>query len=133
MLSFGINTRCGFVQNQDSRIVRESARKREQLFLADGKGGAALPDGFVQTLRKALDEIQNINPARRLFHLSIAYPTGSQSNVAADGSGKQERVLQDYSEIAAQVAQPELADIDSIEQYLALLDVIEAQQQIGER
>ena len=49
---FGIDAGSGFVQNQNARIVRQRARKADQLFLSGGEAVAALADRRVESLRQ---------------------------------------------------------------------------------
>ena len=46
---------------------------------------------------------------------------------------KQERILQHDAELAAQVVQIYFANVDAVEQNLAALNVVEAQQQLNDR
>ncbi len=57
----------------------------------------------------------------------------AQPDVVRDGSGEQMRILQHHAEIAAQIFDIEIADIDAADAYAAALDLVESQQQAGER
>ncbi len=58
---FGIYARCGFVQNQNLRIVRQRAGEGDELLLAGGKGRSALADFFVEAVGKCADEIGQVH------------------------------------------------------------------------
>ena len=60
-------------------------------------------------------------------------PRGAQPDVVGDGSGEQMRILQNHAEIAPQLFEIEIANIDSADADAAALHFIEAQQQAGER
>src|SRR5271157_1277884 len=88
MLRLRIDARGGFVEDQDARVVSERAREGEQLFLSHRKRGAALLDGFLETSRQALDEIQQVDLARRVTDLTIGDPAAAQADIARDRSRK---------------------------------------------
>ncbi len=59
-------------------------------------------------------------------------PGGPEANILGDGSGEQMRVLQNHAEIAAQVFDFEIADVDAADANRAALHFVESQQQAGE-
>ena len=67
-----------------------------------------------------------------LGHVLVLNTLGAQANVAADRSGKQERILQYDAEAAAQVGEIHFPDIDAVDAYRAFLHIIETQQQRNE-
>ena len=56
---------------------------------------------------------------------------GAQADVRFERAGEQERILQDDAELAAQILHVQFADVDAVEQDLAALDVVEAQQELN--
>ena len=53
---FGVHARGGFIEDQESRIVRQGAGKADQLALADRKRGAAFGDGRFHALRQGFKQ-----------------------------------------------------------------------------
>src|ERR1700733_2287737 len=54
---FGIDARCGFVEDEEARIVREGTGEIDELALADAERGAALVDGGSDAFGERGDEI----------------------------------------------------------------------------
>ena len=97
-----IDAGSGFVEDQNAGIVRQRARERQQLLLPDGERRAALPDGLIKACRQAFNKVLQVHLLRRRAHLRIRNALGPQADVARDGSGKKERVLQHDAKILAQ-------------------------------
>ena len=53
----------------------------------------------------------------------------AEADVVGDGAGEEERVLQDDSEAAAECVEVLVADVDAVDEDLAVLDVVEAHHQ----
>lgn len=53
----GINTCGSFVQNNDRRILQNTARNRNTLFLTAGKSSAAFSNHGLEPVRQSHDEI----------------------------------------------------------------------------
>src|SRR5208337_1033971 len=118
MFRLGIHARGRFVQDQDSWVMSERSSKGEQLLLTHGKRSAALFDGFLKTSWQTLDEFQEAHLACSFVDLLLVDPIAAQTNIAGDGPRKQEGVLEDDAEIAAQISQPQMADVQAVKQHL---------------
>src|SRR5579862_8887376 len=104
--------------------MRQRSRKTDELLLARGETGATLAHGLLETLRKGLDEIQQINALGGFGKLSVGNSRSAQADVLGDGSGEQVRILQYHSEIAPQLFQIEFANVDSADADVAALHFI---------
>ena len=115
-----------------SRIVRQGAGETHELALADGKSRAALGDQSVQALRQANRESARVRlRAAQIQRPGAVYACGAQADVRFERAGKEKRVLQHDSELAAEILDVELADIGAVEQNLAALDIVEAEQELN--
>ena len=65
LLGRWIQSRGGFVENQDRRVADDRARNRDALPLPAGKRGAALAEHRRITLRQLLDEFVGVREPRR--------------------------------------------------------------------
>ena len=108
--------------------MRECARKADQLSLADGKRRAALGDGRFDAARLRIQIRPEANLAQRTLDARAIDPFGAELYVGFERAGEKEWVLQDDAEEPPQFLQIHFADVDAIDQNLAALDVVEAQQ-----
>ncbi len=69
-----------------------------------------------------------ISSQRLLYHFAVD-AGGAQADVRLDRAGKEERILEDDAEHAAQVLDIDFADVDAVEEDLSALDVVEAEEQ----
>ena len=60
-LGFSVDAGGGFIQDQVSRIVRQSASEADQLFLTGGEPAAALAYGVREAVRQGADEIHQVD------------------------------------------------------------------------
>jgi hypothetical protein len=67
---------------------------------------------------------------RGALDLGVARAPAPVGDVLAHRAVEEEDVLADEPDGAAQVVEPELADVDAVEGDLALLDLVEPQQQL---
>src|SRR5712692_3931150 len=121
-LSFGVHAGGGFVEDQEARVVRQCAREADQLPLADRKCRTALGDGSFYPALQLAHKGAQADFVKRLLDRRAADAFASQADVAFQRAGKQERILQDDSELAAQIVDVVLADVAAIEQDLPALD-----------
>src|SRR5690606_8168321 len=117
------------VENQKSRIVRERARKADQLLLPGGKTIASFPHSMGEPLRERVHELEQIDlPDRRDQALFIDI-LGAQPDILAQGAGEDVGVLQHDAELPPELARVELTNVDASRAYAAALDVVEPEQQ----
>lgn len=104
----------------------DGPRKTEELALAGGEVVAALPHLFVKAVVELRDEPVGVDVAADLHDLVVRDVLLPQNDVAADGAGEEEDVLQHLAEVAAQRGNFNFPDVDAVDQDLALLELIVA-------
>src|SRR5690349_1251229 len=127
-----INRAGRFVEYQHARVEGQRAGKADQLLLPDRQARPPLAQLRVIAFRQAFDEIRCVHFARRVLQLLIAYAGVAEPYVRGDVARKQEDILQDDAEIGAQLFEIQIAYVDAVQQNFAALNVIEAQQQVGD-
>src|ERR1051326_3304965 len=85
----GVDARGRLIQNQETRIVGQRARKADQLLLARRESGAALAHRLRESLRQPLDEIEQIDALGSAGQLFVADVGRAQPYVAGEGGGEQ--------------------------------------------
>ena len=105
--------------------MNDSPCKGEKLALTGGEVVAALTDHFLEPAVKLADEAVRIHIAAGFPDLVIREIV-TQNDIAADGAGEEENVLQHLAEMAAQRGDLDMADVDAVDQDLSLLDVVVA-------
>ncbi len=128
-LRFRVDAGGRFVQNQDFRVVGQGARKGKQLFLPHRKRGAPFSDFGCIAMLQFPDETGCMNRFRRPLHVFIGDVFVSQTYVFCNASRKQKHVLKHDADGTAQLLQVEILYVLSIDQDLALLDIVETAQQ----
>src|SRR5712664_421203 len=131
-LGLGVHAGGGFVEDKGARIVREGAREIDKLALTNGKCGAALVDAGGDAFRERLDEIGKTNFTNRLLDGGAVDAGRAEADVGFDGAGEEEWILENDAEQAAQILKIDFADVDAIEENLAALNIVEAEQQRNE-
>ena len=112
---------------------REGTREADELALADGKSPTALVDRGVYSLRKRSNKWPESDFFQCALDCGAADRFGSELDVGFQRARKEERVLQHDTEQRAQILQGDLADIHTVEQDLAALDIVEAQKKLNDR
>ena len=107
----------------------EGAGKRDELLLSGRKRAAALADFFLKAIGERADEVGEVYVLGGFFYVFVVDPVRAQADVAGDGAGEQERVLQDDAEAAAQIGEVHVLDIDAVDSDGAFLHVVEAHEQ----
>jgi len=123
-LGFGINVGGCFVQNHHAGLVDDRAGKAEQLALTGGEVVAALAHFLIQAVVQLVDEVVSVDIAADLHDLFVRDVILPQDNVAADGAGKEENILQHLSKMAAEGRNFDFADVDAVNQNFALLELV---------
>ena len=129
-LGFGIERGGGLVEQDDRRILDQRARNGHALALAAGKLCPMFADRRVVAAREGHDEIMRIGALGGRDDLVLAGARFSEFDVFADRAAEQKRVLPDIGDVLAQRAARHLGDILLIDDDLAALGVIEAQDQV---
>ena len=102
----------------------DSAGKAEQLALTGGEVVAALAHFLIQAVVQLVDEVVSVDIAADLHDFFVRDVILPQDNVAADGAGKEENILQHLSKMAAEGRNFDFADVDAVNQNFALLELV---------
>ncbi len=121
---FGIDVGSGFVQDHHAGLMDNGTGKAEQLPLTGREVVAPFPDRLVQALFQAVNEVVSIYILAGGHHFFIGNIVFLQKDVAADGAGEEEHILQHLAEMTAQRGDLDLLDVDAVDQDLTLLDVV---------
>src|ERR1700686_3561171 len=132
-LGLGVDTGGGFVQDEEARIVCQSASETDELALADGERRATLVDGSANAFWEGFDEIGETDSTDRLLHGRAVDAGSAESDVRFNGAGEEKRILEDDAEEAAQVLEIDFADVDAIEKNLSTLDIVKPEQKRDQR
>jgi len=125
--------RCGLVQDQDRRVLQEGAGDRHALPLSARQLHAALAHPRGQPVRQARDEFAERRAVQGAVHIRVGNVAPGQADVRLQRVVEQIRVLRDQRDVAAQIVELQLPQIDAAEGDAPLLRVPEAEQQIGHR
>ena len=94
LFRFRINGACRFVENENTRICKHNACKRDQLFLPDGKSCAALSDfGIIAVLLLFYKHIRMDKP-RSFANLLLRSIRSTEGNIVTNRSRKEMRRLE---------------------------------------
>src|SRR6266699_3149072 len=135
-LVFGgaVNRAGRVVQDEDARIGQQGARNGDALPLSAGKGHTALANQRVVTILEAQDEVVRLGIFRCLLNRRLVRPLSqSIGDILPDGAREEEDILLDGRNLRAQRVQAPLAYVDAINQDAALVDVINAIDQLRKR
>src|SRR5260370_29670141 len=113
--------------------MSKSACKIDELALADGKCGAAFVDVAGDTLGKGADEFAEADFVDGALDGSAIDAGGAESNVRFNGAGKKKGILEHDAELAAEILQVDQANVFAVEEDLAALNIVEAEQEGDER
>ena len=129
----GVDRRRGVVEDQHARVGEHRARDGDALTLAARERVAVLADHGLVAVGQRLDEVGGARERGGAPDLvEVRFRVGER-DVLAHGVGEQERVLEHDADRAANVAEVEVAHVDAVEQHAALVDVVEARDQPGDR
>jgi hypothetical protein len=133
-LRLGVERRGRLVENQDRRVLQDGAGDGQALALTAREEHAVFSDQGVVGVRQLFDEFLGVSRFGRLFDVG-ARRAGqiAVGDVVRHGVVEQRRLLGDQRDMAAQVAQRVVLDIDAVDQDLAVFMVVEARNQVGER
>ena len=123
-LRLGVDVGGSLVQDHHAGLMDDGAGKAEQLPLPSGEVVAALTHLFVQPVVQLVDELVGIDVAADLHDLAVGDTLFPQNDVGTDGTREQEHILQHLAEVPAQGGDLDLADVDTVDQDLALLELV---------
>src|SRR5712692_2145902 len=110
-LGFGIHAGGGFVENQEAWIVRQGARKINELALTDGEGGAALIDTRGGAVGEGANEIAEANFVESAFDREVVNARRAEADVGLNRSGEKKRILQDDAKLPTQILEVDGANV----------------------
>src|SRR6185503_16018504 len=127
-------TRGGLVENHQRRILEKHSGDSDALPLTAGELHASLADAGVKALRKALDELHRVGCLRRQANgvftgLTTVGADAGVSDVLANRSAEESRLLRHDADSAPQLGQREVADVDAVEGDSTRRNVPESRQQ----
>ena len=132
LLADRIEMRGRFVEDQDRRVLQEGARDRNSLALTARQLHAAFADAGREALGEPVDKLAERRAVDRTPHVRLGYLAPGQPDIRRERVVEQIRVLRNERDVAAQIIQPQLAEIAAAERDAAFLRVPETQQQVGD-
>src|SRR2546426_1346466 len=132
-LGFGIHAGGGFVENQEAWIVRQGARKINELALTDGEGGAALIDTCGDAVGEGANEFAEANFVESAFDGEVVDARRAETDVGFNRSGEKKRILKDDAELTPQILEIDGANVLAVEKDLAALNIVETKKQGNQR
>ncbi len=116
LFGVGIDLAHGFIENEHGGVVEDGARDGDALFLAAGETYTVLANhGFV-AVREAGDVFIGKTAAGGIEHFFAGGVSGSVGYVVVNSVGEEEGVLGDESDLAAEAAERNGADVDAIDE-----------------
>src|SRR5659263_761610 len=106
------------VHDQDARFLEESACDTQALLLTTRHVDAALPEVGVIPIRKTHDEVMGLGIPCGFLDLLLRRSCLSPHQVFTDGAGKQDVLLKDDTDRAAQSCKLVVTDVDVVNENL---------------
>src|SRR5215469_5503287 len=119
LFRFRIERRRGFVEQEDRRVLQDSACNSEALLLASGKKAALIANHRVVPLWLSHDELVRVSCVCGFVNLLLRRVQLSELNVVKDRVVKQERLLSDEPDVIAQRFLGDQAQVTAIDLYCA--------------
>ncbi|CAK8736737.1 hypothetical protein SODG_000450 [Sodalis praecaptivus] len=132
-LGFGIQRRGGLVEDKYRAIAQQRAGDGDTLTLAAGEQDAVFADNRIQAHVHFFDEIHGVSHAGSVLYLLAGVGClAGISDIVGDSIVKQMHVLGNQRHLITQRGELIGAQIGTVEQDLALLDIVKPRQQIGD-
>src|ERR1017187_7814109 len=132
-LGFGVEGGSGFIEDQNARVLKDGAGDGDTLTLAAGKFHAAFPnDGPVAAGQLHNERVRVGGFGSLDDRFSRGFGT-TVADVIDERAAEEKRLLHEYTHLAAERFDTHVADIDVIDEDRALVDVVEAAEQIHRR
>ena len=137
-LDFAVEGAGGLVEQENRSVLQHDACDGDALALATAQLDSALAHmGVVAAAPRGIaqgdDELVRLGAFRRGDHLGVARSRAPIADVVADRSMQQRCVLSDHADLRPQTVLSPERDILTVDQHPALMQVVEAQQQIDDR
>ena len=130
---FGVEAGGGLVEEQDGRVADHGAGDGDALALPAGEHAAALADAGVVAVGQAQDEVVGVGGRGGGGDVLVGGVGAAPADVVGDGAVEDECLLEDGGDVAPQVGECEVAQVDVVEGDRPGVGVVGAQQQLGER
>ena len=114
LLGMGIDRAGCLVHHEDLRIGDDRAGEGNQLFLAGRELVSALADLGVVPFFQPADEVVGIRDPGRSFNVFRRRLVDAVHDVFQHGAVKQKRVLEHHADVAPQIPQTEIPQVDSV-------------------
>ena len=121
------------VQNQNRRINQQRASQSDSLTLPAGKPTAAWTDACCEAFGKLIEELRHMCLLGRGEHLGMSCIRIAVADVFINRVVEQQRLLSHHADLASQIAEPHVANVDSVNQHRSRVRVVEPWQQIDQR
>lgn len=132
-LRLGVDRGGRFVQDQDPRIGQQGPGERDELPLTLGQLRTAFVHLGLVTLLELADEIVGADRFGRGDDLLFCSVQLAVADIVHDRAGENKAVLQHNPHLAAQRLQRDLRNIVTVDQNLAVGQVVEARDQVDDR
>ena len=130
---FGVQRGGGLVQDQDRRVLEDGAGDGQALALSAGELGPAVADVRVVALGLLHDEVMGVGDLRGGDDLLPGGSFHAEGDVVENGVVEQDRILVHIAHQGAEVLDPQVLDILSVDGDAAAVGVVEAGDEVHER
>jgi len=115
LLALDIDLAGRFIEDHDRRITQNRPSERDPLPLPTGESSATFADDrFVALFQFVLNELVRMGGFRCLHDFQIVRARRSVPNVVGNGVVKQDRLLRNEPNLAAQMAHFHIAQVNAI-------------------
>ena len=127
----GVETGCGFVEQDDGGVLQQGARDGDALSLAARERFAILADDRLVALGHAADKLVALRQLCHAAHFFVGGVALADADVIGNGGVEEQHVLEDDGVVAEQGFGVDVGDVVAAEQNLSAIDVPEACGQFG--
>ena len=111
----------------------DRARNGQPLLLSARQVDAALRDRRRELLRHRVDEVDRLRHGGGVAHLLVGRVLAAVADVGGHRSGEEHGLLRDEADARAQIGLGHVTHVDAVQQHLAVVGVVEARDQPGQR
>ena len=129
----GVQPGGRLVEEQQRRIPDDGPGDREPLALTARQQPAALADPGVVALVEPRDEAVRVGGFGRRAHLRVGGVGLAPPDVLGDGAVEDQGLLQHRADVATEIGERQLAQVDPVERDAAPVGVVAAQEELRER
>ena len=133
ILGLGIDRRRRLVEDEYARVFEHRAGYRYALLLAAGESDSALAEHGVVCIGHTADEAVRIRDLRRVEHLLNMDIRAAVGNIIIYRVSEHQRLLLDEADRVSVISQVDVPDVYSVDEYLSVVFVIVAHQQVYQR